>query len=153
VIVYGDTPELTAKFASWAGARLALILKEPLTAIGVMRGNEIIAAAIFNNYQPPNIEITFVSSTPRWATKGAIRAILGYAFTQAQCRRITAITEATNQPTRAFLCRLGFRQEGYHPEIFPVRAGFNGDGVSYGLRARDAARWLIEETHGRSRAA
>ena len=149
MIVYGKD----AMLARWAGERLGIVLKEPLVTIGVEIDGEIVGAAVFNNYQHPNIDITFVTTTPRWATKGAFRAILGYPLLQLGCKRITAITEATNQPTRAFLCRLGFRQEGYHPEIFPTREGFSGDGVSYGLLARDAARWLTGGSSGRRQAA
>jgi RimJ/RimL family protein N-acetyltransferase len=47
---------------------------------------------------------------------------------------------ATNQPARAFLCRLGFREEGYHPDALPL-----GDAVTYGLLRKDAARWLEDK--------
>jgi RimJ/RimL family protein N-acetyltransferase len=94
-------------------------------------------SAIYNNYRPPNIEITFVTSSPRWASKEAIRAMLRYPFVQLGCARLTAVTPAQNRPARAFLARLGFRQEGVHPDALP-----GGDAVSYGLLARDAARWI-----------
>ena len=106
-------------------------------AIGVAHGGEVVAAAIYNNYRPPNIEITFVTSSPRWASKEAIRAMLRYPFVQLGCARLTAVTPAQNRAARAFLARLGFRQEGVHPDALP-----GGDAVSYGLLARDAARWI-----------
>src|SRR5713226_1900011 len=107
--------------------------------IGVVRANEILAVAIYNQWQHPNIHITFVTASPRWASRQAIAAILRYPFVQLECKRVTAITEATNQSARTFLCRLGFKQEGYHPDLFA-----SGDAVSYGLLARDAARWIAE---------
>ena len=67
----------------------------------------------------------------------AIRAMLRYPFVQLSCVRLTAVTPARNVRARAFLARLGFRQEGVHPDALP-----GGDAVSYGLLARDAARWI-----------
>ena len=45
--------------ARWAGARLGIADFSPCVAIGVARGGDVVAAAIYNNYRPPNIEITF----------------------------------------------------------------------------------------------
>jgi RimJ/RimL family protein N-acetyltransferase len=52
---------------------------------------------------------------------------------------------ATNQPARAFLCRLGFKQEGIHPDALP-----DGDAVTYGLLRKDAARWLEDKERGQT---
>jgi RimJ/RimL family protein N-acetyltransferase len=127
--------------ARWAGDRLGMEIGKPNTAIGVARSGKIVAAAVFNNFRPPNIEVTFVTSSPRWASKLAIAAILKYPFKQLGCKRVTAIIEATNQPARAFLCRLGFKLEGIHPDVF-----VSGSAETYGLLARDAARWVAEES-------
>lgn len=109
-------------------------------AIGVVRGSDIVAAAVFYNYRAPDIEIAFVTTNKRWATPQVVRGIFRYPFIQLGCKRITALTEVTNQPTRAFLCRLGFREEGYHVDAF-----LTGDGISYGLLRKDASRWLAED--------
>ena len=142
MILYGPHQLL----ARWAGDRLGVADFGKCKTIGVMRKGSIAAVAVFNNYLHPNIEISFVTANPRWATPEAIRAILSYPFIQLECKRITATTEATNQRARAFLCRLGFREEGYHTDALPT-----GDAVSYGLLRKDAARWIdIEEDHGKS---
>lgn len=136
MLIYNHDRELSL----WVGHRLGLdgpIRSVEPTAIGVARNGEIVAAALFTNYQPPSIEITFVTSTPRWATRQAIKDILSYPYLQLGCKRITAITEASNAPARAFLERLGFQQEGVHPDAFP-----SGEGISYGLLRKDAERWL-----------
>lgn len=133
MLIFGHDREL----ARWAGDRLGIADFGPSTAIGVAREGKIVAVAVYNQYQPPNIHITFVTADRHWATKQAVRAILGYPFRQLGCRRITAITNADNESTRMFLLRLGFRQEGYHAESFP-----DGDAVSYGLLKKDAQRWI-----------
>lgn len=126
-----------AALAQWAALKLGAKGFGPCVAIGVAHRNEIVAVAVYNDYSHPNIHITFVTSSPRWASKGAIRAIFRYPFVQLACKRITAVTEATNQPARAFLCRLGFKEEGRHPDCFD-----SGEGISYGLLRADAERWL-----------
>jgi RimJ/RimL family protein N-acetyltransferase len=138
MLLYGWNREL----AAWAAERLALknFNFGPCVSIGVVHKGELVAAAIYNEYRHPNIQITFVTTSPRWASPGAVRTILQYPFRQLGCKRITAITDATNQPARAFLCRLGFKEEGVHPDALP-----SGDAVTYGLVAKDAARWLSEE--------
>lgn len=126
--------------ARWAGDRLGMEIGRPNTSIGVVHKGQIVAAAVFNNFRPPNIEITFVTSSPRWASPGAVRAIFRYPFNQLGCKRLTAIIEATNQPARAFLCRLGFKLEGIHPDVFA-----SGAAETYGLLRQDAQRWVAEE--------
>jgi len=135
-LIFGRDREL----ARWASERLGGVDFEPCVAIGVAHHGEIVAAAIYNQYRWPDIQITFVTSSPRWASPGAVRAILRYPFIQLRCARITAVTGVSNQPARAFLCRLGFHLEGYHPQALP-----DGDSVTYGLLRHDAARWIVEE--------
>lgn len=126
--------------AKWAGDRLGMEIAGPNTSIGVVHKGQIVAAAVFNNFRLPNIEVTFVTSSPRWASKGAVRAILRYPFLQLGCKRVTAITEAKNHPAREFLCRLGFKEEGIHPDALPT-----GDAITHGLLRKDAAMWIAEE--------
>lgn len=132
-----------AELALWAGKQLRMQLAEPNTSIGVAHKGKIVAAAVFNNYRPPNVEVTFVTTSSRWASPGAVRAILRYPFIQLGCKRVTAVIEATNQPARAFLCRLGFKLEGEHPDVFPSGAAAE----TYGLLLKDAQRWVAEENH------
>lgn len=136
MLLYGHDRELSL----WVGQRLGLdgpVRSVEPTAIGVARHGRIVAAALFTNYQPPNIEITFVTTTPRWASREMIKGILSYPFVQLGCKRVTAVTEECNGAARVFLERLGFKQEGIHPDAFP-----SGAGISYGLLRADAERWL-----------
>ena len=112
----------------------------PAKAIGVVRRHEVVAVVVYNQWRHPNIEASIASETPLWASREALRAILAYPFIQLRCKRVTATTEATNQRARAFLCRLGFREEGVHPDALT-----SGTAITYGLLARDAARWLKAE--------
>ncbi len=142
MILYGYHQEI----ARWAGDLLGVDDWGPCKTIGIVRKGELVAAAVFNQYRHPNIEISFVTTNPRWATPEAVRAVFHYPFVQLKCKRLTSTTEAKNQRARAFLCRLGFKEEGYHPDCLPT-----GDAVTYGLLAKDAARWLAaEEEYGQA---
>jgi len=123
--------------AEWIGFMLGRKFLPPYQCIGVMRDNVLLATALFNNFDWPNIEITFATTSPRWATRQAIARILAYPFHELECRRLTAITGRQNRAARAFLLRLGFCEEGHHPALFE-----HDDGVSYGLLKRDAQKWL-----------
>lgn len=127
----------------WASEKLGRSLIGPQrVAVGVIRDHELVAAVVWSEFKWPDIHASIVSTSPRWATRGHLREILHYPFIQLGCKRVTAVTDATNQSVRSFLCRIGFRQEGVHVDANPT-----GDAVSYGLLAKDAARWLAEEDH------
>lgn len=128
--------------ARWAGERLGIADFGPCVTIGVVHSGRIVAVALYNKYLHPNIEVTFVTASPRWASPGAVRTILSYPFVQLSCKRVTATTESANHAARRFLERLGFRQEGYHPDALP-----SGDAVTYGLTRAGAARWLRKSEH------
>lgn len=136
MLLYGHDRELCLWAARELGFDHPICARDPVT-IGVAREGRIVAAAIFSRYDPPGIEVTFVTTTPRWASRENIRAILRYPFVQLSCKRVTAITEECNATARAFLERLGFHQEGFHPDAFS-----SGAGISYGLLRADAERWL-----------
>lgn len=124
--------------ARWCGIHLGIRDFGPCAAVGVLDSDKnLVAGAVFNNYRPPNIEISFVSTSPKWATKGNITGILSYPF-RIGCERITAVVAAENIVTQKFLQRLGFVIEGYHP-----RALRTGAAITYGL-LKEQCRWLGE---------
>lgn len=125
----------------WIGARLGIDDFGPCVTIGVMQKGELIAVVLYNKYLHPNIEASIASTTPRWCTREHLRGILSYPFLELKCKRITATVPASLEKWRMRgLPRLGFRQEGYHPDVYE-----DGDAVTYGLLRKDAERWLQEE--------
>ncbi len=136
MIIYGYHDYL----ARWAGDRLGIDDWGPCKCIGVMRAHEIVAVAVFNRYVHPNIEISFVTTDRRWATPEAVRCIMSYPFVQLGVKRLTSTTSDTNQSARTFLCRMGFKLEGIHPDALP-----SGTALTFGLLRKDAEKWLPEE--------
>lgn len=107
------------------------------TSMGVERNGELVAVCVYHRYNQVNMEVSFATTTPRWASRQNISSILWkYPFEQMKVKRLTAITTTDNDHARKFLEWLGFVQEGIHPDFFP-----HGDAVSYGLVRYNAERW------------
>lgn len=128
-----------AAVARWVGDRLGIEDFGQYTALGIVRGDDLIAGVVYNQFrkQERSIEASIAAVNPRWASRTTLRVIFAYPFQQLHCIRITAITSAKNQPARAFLCRLGFVQEGVMRRAFRNEE----DAVIHGLLA-DECRWL-----------
>lgn len=134
MLVFGADYEL----AQWAGERLGIPDFGPCTTIGVVRNGTLAAVLVYNNYsRPNNIEMSLATSTPYWASREVLGAIFRYPFVQLGCKRVTAVMAEKNTKGREFVMRLGFRQEGIHPDWFA-----EDNGVSYGLLECDAKRWI-----------
>jgi RimJ/RimL family protein N-acetyltransferase len=136
--------------ARWVGEQLGIDDFGECVTFAIVAEQELIAGIVFNNYRDPSIEVTMASISPRWCTRSIMRTVFSYPFHQIGCKRITASVEDMNQPVRAFLCHLGFRQEGVMRQAF--RTG--RDAVIFGM-LRDECRWLGQrnDVEGRSKRA
>jgi RimJ/RimL family protein N-acetyltransferase len=120
----------------------------PCRAIGIAENGELIAAIVFNNYHWPNIECSIASSSGHWCSRRNLAAIFAYPFRQLACRRVGATTEATNQPVRQFLLRLGFCHEGLMRCAFPPTPGNpEGHAAVFGMLEAECA-WLRSPRDG-----
>jgi RimJ/RimL family protein N-acetyltransferase len=68
------------------------------TAMGLARGRKIVAAILFNNYQPEagTIELTAASDDPRWLTRQTLMEIFGYAFGQVGVQAVMMRADPAN---------------------------------------------------------
>lgn len=129
------------RVARWIGERVGIEDFGLCTTMGfVGKDGSLLGACLFNNYRHPNIEATIATVSPRWCSRSILRGIFSYPFLQLGCTRVTAITEVMNQPARAFLCRLGFQEEGILRKAFPSAI----DAVVYGMLAEEC-RWITAE--------
>ncbi len=131
--------------AQWVGRQLGIEDFGPCTAIGIIQGDikqprlrhELIAGVVYNWYREANIEMTIASTTPSWCKRAILAVLFWYPFEQMGLPRVTAVTEHANESVRAFVRRLGFREEG-----MMRRAYRNGnDAVIYGM-LREECRWI-----------
>lgn len=137
MLVYGHNRELCA----WAS--LGLFgepdgFDEKAVAIGVIRDDKLIAAVIYSNYLPSiSMEMSIYSIDKKWATRYNLKRLFSYPFIQLDLKRVAAMCSASNEGVVMFLKKLGFQQEGRHPQ-----ARHDGDdALSFGM-LKHQCKWL-----------
>lgn len=114
------------RVARFVGARIGAIIYPPFTCMGLERGGEIVAGAVFNCFTGPDVEVTVAG---RGWTRGFIRAVGAYVFQQLGCGRITVTTE--HEAVARMAERLGGKREGVLRDKF----GTGRDGIVLGILA------------------
>lgn len=110
----------------------------PCTAIGVRKGDKLIAGFVYNVYTGPSIDVTVASVDPSWTKRrDVVHALFAYPFLQLGCIRLGCIVSAGNKRAQKLGEGLGFKLEGR------MRFGYDGvnDGLMYGM-LREECKWL-----------
>lgn len=107
-----------AAMAKWAAGRIPHVGEAgfgPCRAIGVgdVGKRRLYAACVYHNLiqQYAVCEISFAASTPRWATKGNIRALLSVPFNQYGMRKVYLTIPIDNKRALRFCEGIHFRKE------------------------------------------
>lgn len=106
--------------------------------IVVLKDNALAAVAIYNNFYNFDCQLTFVSATPRWASRQVIRQILAFPFYETDRLRITTLTDENNHKAIKLNEKLGFVHEGTLRHGSPE--GNGNTGLVYGLTKEDFER-------------
>ena len=117
----------------------------PHSSLGIGRGGEIIAGAVYSDFQPcyRSVQFSMAATSPAWASRTTIRALLDYPFRQLGVGRLTTLTRCTNTRALRLNSGLGFVREGV------IRQGFGDeDMIVVGLLRNDAERWSGKESTG-----
>lgn len=104
MIITGDT---VAKFVGERNERPVI---PPYTAIGVERDGQIVAGAVFRNFNGFDIDVLVVGDGAGAFPPSFVRAIGRYVFTQLGCLRLSMTTDQTRVIELAK--RLGAAVEG-----------------------------------------
>lgn len=134
---------LDERLADWIAARIpgmsAGNLKRYAATVGVVLDGELIAAMACGGKERGNVEITFASDNPRWATKGTIAKLMHWPFVQLDCHRVTTRIAASNLRAIRFNEGIGFKREGL------IRQGQSPteDTVLLGLLRDEAPQWML----------
>ena len=112
---------------------------EKFTAIGMARDGLPIAGVVYHDHDAKHgdIQLSIAATTPAWCSRTSLAVFLGYPFNQLKCNRVTAVCHQRNKQARAFLKRLGFKEEGILRQKY-----FPRDAVVYGMLKKEAAKWL-----------
>lgn len=129
-LVFGEDQHV----AAWTARRIPHMgeggFVPPFTAIGVVDDSGApVAGVIYNTYNPMagTLEVSMAASSPRWARRGVIRALLFYPFEQLGVRKLFAVLPHTNERAIKFITGIGFKREatlarqfGSHPHVHAV---------------------------------
>lgn len=111
---------------------------EKCRAIGVLHRGNLIAGVVYSNYHPGrSIEMSVASIDKRWCNRHNLRAFFKYPFIDLGVKRVQTLCSANNKGVIMFNKRLGFKQEGRHPEAWPL----GGEAISWGMLAPDC-EWI-----------
>jgi hypothetical protein len=124
--------------AEWASEQLKQPIVPPYVAIGFAKGDELDGAAVFNDFNGANIELTIYG--PGCLTPATIKYVFEYAFRQLGVARVTARTRRGNAVMRKLLPRLGFSFEGTAKRYFGTDKA--DDALLFALFPEAARKWM-----------
>ncbi len=100
---------------------------------GAMAGVITIDTIVRGRFQSASLSYAaFASAAGRGYMSEGLGLVLRYAFTELQLHRLEANIQPGNQASLALVRRLGFRQEGYSPDMLFIDGAW-----------RDHERWAI----------
>lgn len=126
-----DVPKVAAFMREYLpGLRLV----EDMTAIGLVRGERLVAGVLYEGFNGHNLWM-HVAAEPggRWGVRDYLRACFRYPFVVCGCKRVTGYVEASNAAARRFDEHLGFREEAR----LQGAATDGGDVILYVMRRED----------------
>lgn len=129
-----------AAVANWVQAQIPHAVNGfgPCVALGIAIDDVLIAGVVYHEWRPAyrSVQMSIAAASPKWATKGNLRAIFAYPFLDLKANRATAITPKRNRRARHLIEGTGFKLEGC------ARKGFlSDDAVIYGM-LRNECRWI-----------
>jgi len=136
-----------ALVAEWVAARIPHIggpdAFGPHATVGVANDDKLIAGIVYHNYLPRygHCEISFAADTPRFATRGVIRALLSVPFEQYACRTASLMIPHKAARVLRFVGGIGFVRRGCLPEFFAP--GVHGEVYSMTMKDYEKLRQRI----------
>lgn len=108
----------------------------------ISEAGELVAGIIFNDYWPTfgTIQVHLAADTPRWATRGVIKEILGYAFLEAQCNKVWGSTPSNLIRVLRFNAGIGFSREA----VLRHQYGEGIHAVVTGMMAKEYRKFYLE---------
>ena len=137
----------------WAAKRIPWMAPSRyMRALGVTEGADLsyplLAVCIYHNFTAAReidgkpwygtCEISFAASSPKWATRRTISALLSIPFSQYACRKVITVIPSTNKRAIRFNEGVGLKPEGTlrHQFAKGVHACIHGM-----MRSEWEARW------------
>lgn len=102
--------------AGWVAERIPHVGADgfgPCSAIGVAKGEQIIAGMVYHDYQPAfgTIQLSMAAESPIWARREVIAGLLAYPFVQLGCFKVWTLTPIENERAIKVNIHCGFTKE------------------------------------------
>ena len=147
--LYGSPgDEVALAIGNWFQTKTGSPVHPPFSAIGWAEGQQLCAAALFNDINGTNNELHICAER---MTRQMIRDVFEYVFVRANCNRLTAKPYRKNKTVREIAERLGFVFEATLKNYYG--SGKGNDAMVYRLDRATAERWLSHAEHSTSAAA
>lgn len=113
-LVYDDTERLLA----WAAGKIGIrAFRDDAQAIGLERNGDLVAVTVFDTFSSRDCYMHVASDgSKHWLTREFLVACFAYPFIQCNLPRVSSPIAESNQAALRFNMKLGFVQEGYHPQ-------------------------------------
>jgi RimJ/RimL family protein N-acetyltransferase len=120
--------------ASWTWNEFKLTPMHINAAIGIVRNNDLIGAAIFQNHSGHNVELSYYG--PQTFSAGIAKSLARYTIERFAVDRLTMRTNRKNGPILKMFQRFGFKFEGVQHRYY----GPFGDAAVFVLFKEDLDR-------------
>jgi RimJ/RimL family protein N-acetyltransferase len=131
-VIVWDRPEEVGR---WVCERNGGSFSPESTAIGVESDGQLIGGVMFDSWNGNSICL-HVAGQGNWYSRSFGQAVFGYAFGQLKVKNALAPVDSTNEKSRRFCERIGFRLEATI-----TSAGKTGDLLVFSMTP-DECRWL-----------
>lgn len=138
------------RLVQWAEERLDRArFREDAVTIGVTRGGEVAAVAVYDTFTTTSCMVHLVSDgSKRWMTREFLRAGFSYPFIQCGFRNIFSIVSEHNEAALKLDFHLGWEKLAVLPED-----GLDGEDNFLLHMSRRKCRWIPQTFHKTARPA
>ncbi|MGU3496097.1 N-acetyltransferase [Xanthobacteraceae bacterium A53D] len=106
--------DLNDALAGWCATHIGLPrpFEGPYVTMGVFNGDVLIAAVVFNNWNPEAgvIEFHGAGTSPRWLARQVLREMFAYPFKTLGCQMVVTRNSARNTRLHRQLSSYGFQR-------------------------------------------
>ena len=138
-----------ARVIEWVGNKLRVDNRldacfNPSTSLAFMvgDGDELLCVLLAHNFRPElALELSIVSTSPRWASRKVLRYIFDYCFNTANVKRVYTQASSFNEKALDMNRRLGFEEMAVLPDF-----SYDLDNSPYDVHVfsmtRDNCKWV-----------
>jgi len=137
-LIVPRTDEENKYLCNWAAKKIGQDEFKNARGLGFANGSGLIAVVVLHDLSPPNVFLSWASTSPRWMTKRTIYTIYDWAYIQLGCTRITGLVEKNNKRARKVDEGLGMKLEG----VLRKAAPSGQDLMVYGMLRTEAEELL-----------